>query len=310
MNADNRSLPLIDQDAGRRPLVFERIGIVGLGLMGGSLALAARKTWPTALVIGVDRKDVLESAVVLHAIDVGAQDLDIIGEADLVVLAAPVEENMRLLPHLSYYLEKPVVVTDVSSTKRAIVEAARALPPHITFVGGHPVAGSARSGIRAARAEIFDGRRWLFTPDPEAEGESARAALERLERFVEALGAVPGTIDAAGHDRVMALVSHLPQLVASAIMEVVGIAAGEEGLSLSGTGLGDTTRLASSDATMWAGICRTNTGEIREAMTLLIDRLSELRERLDEPGKVEQLFAAASGWRRLLDEKTGKATRE
>src|SRR5436190_6989196 len=109
--------------------VFDKIGIVGLGLIGGSIALAARHIWPTSLVIAVDNKDVLETAMRLHAIDVAADDPIVLAEADLVVLAAPARQNLARLVDLAEYVRQPAVVTDTSSTKRAIVEAARELPP-------------------------------------------------------------------------------------------------------------------------------------------------------------------------------------
>src|SRR5687767_7358161 len=119
-----KALPVVaGGPAGRTP-VFDKIAIVGLGLMGGSLALASREVWPSALVIGVDDKDVLERAMVQHAIDVAADDLIVISEADLIVLAAPVEENVALLGRLDEFVPGPAVVTDLGGTKRAIVEAA------------------------------------------------------------------------------------------------------------------------------------------------------------------------------------------
>src|SRR4249919_2989017 len=122
-------LPLIQPRGFDRPSpIFNRVGIVGLGLIGGSIALAARELWPSALVIGVDNKDVLETAMRLHAIDVAADDLIVLAEADLVILAAPVRQNLALLDELDENVRTPAVVTDVGSTKRAIVEAARALP--------------------------------------------------------------------------------------------------------------------------------------------------------------------------------------
>src|SRR5687767_2195653 len=124
-----------------QPPIFEKIGIVGLGLIGGSIALAARRLWPTALVIAVDRKDVLETAMRLHAIDVAADDLIVLAEADLVILAAPVRQNLALLDQLDAHVRPPAVVTDTGSTKRAMVEAARRLPPRFTFIGGHPLGG-------------------------------------------------------------------------------------------------------------------------------------------------------------------------
>src|SRR5262245_40932844 len=118
------------------PPVFEKIGIVGLGLIGGSIALASRQLWPTSLVIAVDNKDVLETAMRLHAIDVAADDLIVLAEADLVILAAPAKQNIALLRELDEYVRTPAVVTDTTSTKREIVDAARALPSRFTFVGG------------------------------------------------------------------------------------------------------------------------------------------------------------------------------
>src|SRR6266576_66296 len=139
-------LPVIQPgQPGRRdtqPPLFAKVGIVGLGLIGGSIALRARELWPTSLVIAVDNKDVLEIAMRRHAIDVAADDLVVLAEADLVVLAAPARQNIALLGELADNMRQPAVVTDTSSTKRAIVDAARTLPPRFKFVGGHPLAGA------------------------------------------------------------------------------------------------------------------------------------------------------------------------
>src|SRR5215471_3592713 len=124
--------------------VFERIGIVGLGLIGGSIAIASRQLWPTSLVIAVDNKDVLETAMRLHAIDVAADDMIVLAECDVVILAAPVRQNVALLAQLDGNVRTAAVVTDTGSTKRGIVEAARRLPPRFTFVGGHPLGGAAK----------------------------------------------------------------------------------------------------------------------------------------------------------------------
>src|SRR5207247_9089953 len=135
-------LPVIQpRGASGEPPIFGRIGIVGLGLIGGSIALAARQTWPTALVIGVDTKDVLEEAMRRHAIDVAADDLIVLAEADLVILAAPARQDIPLLADLDENVRQPAIVTDTGSTKRAMVDAARALPPRFTFIGGHPLGG-------------------------------------------------------------------------------------------------------------------------------------------------------------------------
>src|SRR5450759_3360351 len=130
-----RELPVIQpgkpRPQGQTP-IFDKIGIVGLGLVGGSIALAARETWPSSLVIGVDNKDVLETAMRLHAIDVAADNLIVLAEADVVILAAPARQNIALLGELDENVRQPAIVTDTGSTKRAIVEAARGLPPRFT----------------------------------------------------------------------------------------------------------------------------------------------------------------------------------
>src|SRR5438270_5974283 len=225
-----KELPVIQpgqRPAGQTP-ILDKIGIVGLGLIGGSIALKARELWPSALVIAVDNKDVLETAMRLHAIDVAADDLIVLAEADVVILAAPAKQNIAIIGDLGENVRQPAIVTDTSGTKRAIVDAARALPPRFTFVGGHPLGGAAKSGLEHARADLFAGRPWLLTPT----GDAAGAAVDKLSAFARALGSEPHVLDARAHDRLLAYLSHLPQLTASALMQVVGEASGERGLAL------------------------------------------------------------------------------
>jgi prephenate dehydrogenase len=278
--------------------VFQRIAIVGLGLIGGSIALAARQAWPSALVIGIDRNDVLERAMVRHAIDVASSDLMIASEADLVVLATPVGQILELLPTLPGYVATNALITDVGSTKRDIVEAARALPPRLPFVGGHPLAGAARSGFDQSRPDLFTGRPWILTA-PEGD---RRVAVERLTEFVAALGARPVTLpSAAAHDRLIAFLSHVPQLTASVLMAVVGEGAGDEGLGLAGRGLLETTRLASSPASVWRDVCRTNADEIGEALDRVIAGLQDVRRGLGDAAAIDRAFETANHWRERLE---------
>src|SRR5437764_6994563 len=205
-----KELPVIQpgqRGAGATP-IFDKIGIVGLGLIGGSIALKARELWPSALVIAVDNKDVLETAMRLHAIDVAADDLIVLAEADVVILAAPVKQNIAILEQLDENVHVPAVVTDTGSTKREIAVAARGLPPRFTFVGGHPLAGAAKGGLEHARPDLFAGRPWRLTPAaPNREPD----ALEKLMAFVRALGAEPRTLSPDGHGRMPAVLTHLPQ---------------------------------------------------------------------------------------------------
>jgi prephenate dehydrogenase len=276
---------------------FARVALVGLGLIGGSIAFAARRAWPAVQVIGVDREPVLREALARRAIDTATQDLAVAGAADLVVLAAPVRQNLVLLREVARHTTPATVITDVGGTKRSIVDAARALPQAVTFVGGHPLGGGARGGFEFATAGLFARRPWIFTP---REQEDSSAVLERLTRFATGLGAVPATMTAAAHDHLMALISHVPQLTATALMEVVGHGAGPSGLRLAGQGLVDTTRLASSPADVWRDICLTNADQIRAALDHLINRLSELRSDLERSEVVDAVFEDAGRWRAEL----------
>lgn len=276
--------------------IFGKIGIVGLGLIGGSIALACRQIWPTALVLGVDDKSVLETAMRLHAIDVAADDLIVLAEADIVILAAPVRENIALLGALEENVRQPAIVTDTGSTKREMVGAAAVLPPRLTFVGGHPLGGAATGGLEHARTDLFVGRPWLLTPTSDA----ASDAVEKLSAFVRALGAEPRVVSVAAHDRLLAYLSHLPQLTASALMQVIGDAVGEDGLALAGRGLVDTTRLASSPSGIWRDIAVTNIDEIRDALDGLIALLAELRADLDTGERLVEVFGTANRWRDKL----------
>jgi prephenate dehydrogenase len=317
-----QQLPVIQpgkaRPQGQTP-IFDKIGIVGLGLIGGSIALAAREIWPSALVIAVDQKDVLETAMRLHAIDVAADDLVVLAEADIVILAAPVKQNLALLAELEENVRQPAVVTDTGSTKREIVGGARGLSPRFTFIGGHPLAGAAQGGLERARPDLFSGRPWLLTPpvargsqpdvtrgfQPSGSGglqpsDAAGVALEKLTAFIQALGAVPRIISPEAHDRLLAFLSHLPQLTASALMHVVGEAVGKEGLALAGRGLADTTRLASSPPDIWKDITATNADEIGSALDALIALLQDLRRDLPDGDRLAEVFDDAGRWRACL----------
>lgn len=289
-----RRLPVVQpgREPGRPP-IFAKIGIVGLGLIGGSIALAARQLWPTGLVVAVDVKDTLEKAMVLHAIDVAADDPVVLADVDLVILAAPVRQNLELLASLPDHLPRPAVVTDTGSTKREIVEAARKLPPNLTFVGGHPLGGAARGGIDHARPDLFVGRPWLFTPGT----DGAAGAVEKLCEFATALGAKPRLLSAPEHDHLLAYISHLPQLVSSALMHLIGDAVGRDGLALTGRGLQDVTRLASSPAGIWKDVCSSNADELGPALDALIKVLADLRADLSTSETLEEIFQSANRWR-------------
>ncbi|MBI4886698.1 MAG: prephenate dehydrogenase/arogenate dehydrogenase family protein [Acidobacteria bacterium] len=287
--------------------VFSRIAIVGLGLIGGSIAFAARRAWPSTHVVAIDREAVLREALARRAIDAAGTDLSAVRDADLVVLAAPVRQNLSLLHQVAAHVSASAVLTDVGGTKRAIMDAAARLPAGTPFIGGHPLGGGARGGFEFATASLFSRRPWILTPPagggpPATAGRPAAigAAVDRLSAFVTGLGAQPAIMAAADHDRLMALISHLPQLAVTALMDVVGSVATSGGLRLAGQGLIDTTRLASSPAGVWRDICATNADEIARALDLLIERLSDLRSDLQRAEIVDAMFQQAAQWRAEL----------
>jgi prephenate dehydrogenase len=258
---------------------FRRVAVVGVGLIGGSVAKAAIRRWPTVEIVAVEKGDGLVA----------------VSGAGLVVLAAPVLANIAILPMLRPHLSPDTLVTDVSSTKRRMVAAAGAMPA-LPFIGGHPMAGDVRGGAANARADLFDGRPWILTPGADRAGD-----IDRLEDFVTGLGAVPHVMTAELHDRFVGAVSHLPQLTASALMHVAGTLAGDAGLEIAGRGLHDTTRLAGSPADIWKDIAITNQDVLRTALDTLIAALSEMRDTLDSGEGVETVFTSACRWRDALD---------
>ena len=287
-----RVLPVSNASGGAP--IFARVAIAGFGLIGGSIALAIRRRWPSSLVIAVDRKPVIESAMRAHAADVGGDTLDMAGDADLVILCAPVLQNVALLAQLPDYIRADALVTDAGSTKRLIAAAAAGMPS-LEFIGGHPIAGAAASGFGAARADVFDGHPWILTPGPNHVGR-----IGDLEHFIRGLGGVPHVMNPELHDRLAAAVSHLPQLTASALMHVVGGLAGDAGLEFAGAGLRDTTRLASSPAAVWKDIAATNADLLREALDRLIETLSRLRDDLEPGTAIDATFTSAARWRDAL----------
>jgi prephenate dehydrogenase len=189
------------------------------------------------------------------------------------------------------------IVTDVGSTKRQVNAAAAALPPRLCFIGGHPLAGAAVGGLDSARPDLFARRPWIVTADADRPAESAK-----LSAFIEGLGARVHLMTPAAHDSVVAYLSHLPQLTASALMHLVGERAGTAGLALAGRGLSDTTRLASSPADIWKDIAATNHDNIARAIDELVAILLQLKSDAEDGAHaIEATFESAAQWKRVLE---------
>lgn len=268
---------------------FGRVGIVGLGLIGGSIAAGARRAWPGIRLVGVDRPAVAADGLARGMVDEVRERAEALADVDLIVLSAPVPEIVRAIGALDQAGRVPFV-TDVGSTKRRVMAAAS--KARFAFVGGHPVAGAAHAGLDYARADLFQGQPWLLVPDE----RTTEPAVRRLETFVSGLGAVPTRTDAVTHDRVMAYVSHLPQLLANALIRTAGSAVGTDGLAASGRGFADMTRLASSPADMWRGILETNADFIAEAVEAFIAALRSTGAVVDDAGAFDEAFAQANRW--------------
>jgi len=263
----------------RRPAPFRRIAIVGVGLIGGSIGLAVRRLTRGARVVGIDRPAVLRAARTRRAIDEATPSLARgLRGADLVILALPVDAILEVLPRLSRLLAEGAIVTDVGSTKEAIDTTARRTGLGMRFVGGHPMAGSERSGIARADGRLFKGAPWILCParDAASAGRSAGrrrrsgAAARRVAVLVRRLGARPAFLDPRSHDRAIARLSHLPQLVSVALTNAAGSRETRSFLHLSGPGLLRMSRLADSPPALWDGILRTN----RRAATRALDDFS------------------------------------
>ena len=266
------------------------VTFLGFGLIGGSVALALREVggWTAAAwsPSGAGPARAIEAGVV----DAAPSRLDdALADADLVVLAAPPTACLALLDRLSgevrTALPGSAVVTDVASTKALLV--ARALANRLRFVGGHPMAGRETSGFHAATADLFVGRPWVVVPGDPAD----TVAIERVETLARATGALPVRMDAATHDAAVALISHLPMVVAAALVEAAAGAAGEPppadwpaAVALAASGWRDATRLARGDATMGAGIAATNATALAATLRAYRDRLDAWLALLEATG--------------------------
>lgn len=248
---------------------FERLGIVGLGLVGGSVALAAKRRWPSIVITVCDPAPVTREAVAQGLVSAVVAMPAGLAACDLIVVATPVQIVPDVLAQLTA-AGTTALVTDTGSTKRVVMQAARTTA--LAFVGGHPVAGAETSGLRAARADLFDGRPWLLvSASPEETRDPAvfPGVLEAmLATFVVGLGARPEWTDAVTHDRVMAHVSHAPQVVSTALR-------------------------AASAPEVWQGILDTNADFIADALSAITAKLPTSADALTDTPVVRALFERA-----------------
>ena len=278
--------------------------IIGLGLMGGSLALALRRSGWANRITGVARRpETLAAARAAGAIDRGAADLASapLDEADVIVLATPVRTLLRQLPEVGRLARPGAVILDLGSTKAAICAEMERLPEGLQPVGGHPMCGKETGGFAAAEAGLFNGMTFVLCPLP----RTSAAALATARSVVEAVGARDRVLDPVGHDRAVAAISHLPYLAAAGLVNAVAWgAATEDGdslaLSLAASGFRDTTRLAASDVDMMLDILLTNRSAVLEWLEAYAGKFASLAALLRSGGEagLRDRLAAARETRR------------
>jgi prephenate dehydrogenase len=262
---------------------WDQVTVIGCGLIGSSFALALRQHNRCERVLGWDTSGaVLNQAIALGIID----DVDPafsdggVSRADLLYLAMPVLSIVDFLTERTSQTRSGAIITDAGSTKREICRAARQhLPSDRHFIGGHPVAGSHAAGPKNASAELLAGSNYVIIEDDTVD----TMALGQLEQTIKVIGARPKRMTATEHDRTFALVSHLPQLLSSALASVVENQADSGSLlEVAGPGYKDMTRLADSSWSIWSDVLATNRAEISSAFDQIIDKLSSIREELHQ----------------------------
>ncbi len=278
-----------------------RIAVIGVGLIGGSVALACKERLEGgAEVVGFDRSaEALAAALERGVLDCAAGSLaEAVADAEAVFVAVPVGALPELVAAALSAAGSDCVVTDVGSTKRPVVRAC----PDSRFVGGHPLAGAETAGVEHARADLFEGATWYLTPTATTTG----VLYERLHRLLHALGARPAAIDADAHDAILAVVSHLPHVLANVLVSEAAslLAAEDERLPATGPSFRDATRVAGAASSIWTDIYLSNRDALAASVDEVIARLRAVAEML-RAGEAERIAAwndrAAADRKRLLE---------
>lgn len=275
------------------------VAIVGVGLMGGSLALALRANAACRRLIAITSNPATrEKLVARHIADEVSTDLSSLAVADVIVLAAPVRAIITTLPRVGERARAGSIVLDLGSTKHAIVRAMEDLPAHVNVIGAHPMCGKDTAGFDAADAELYRGAVFVLTPLARTTAET----LERAQELAYAVGARPLVLDAERHDRLVAAISHLPFAVATTLMNTALELADADAMlwTLAASGFRDTTRLAASDETMWRDILLTNSDNVANALRTYARHLDALAQAIHarDEARLNALLERAARQRR------------
>ncbi len=282
-------------------MTIQQITIVGTGLIGGSFGMALRRRGFGGTIVGCDKPEVLEAAVTRGAIDRGGTDIkEAVLHSDLIMFATPVGAILSLFEKLGPTLPPATLITDTGSTKREFVERARLIfgaAAGQRVLPGHPMAGKEHGGIENAEPGLFDNAAWLVTPiDPSQPYTSQQLGLLDLLRLV---GARVVPIEPDQHDRLCAWVSHLPQMISTALASLLREEFGddERAAQVGGRALHEMTRIAHSPYSMWRDIALTNSQNLEEALLRFEQQLAHLRENLRGPA-LRDLFESANKFER------------
>lgn len=249
--------------------LFKKVAIIGTGLIGGSLGLAIKKRKIADKVIGIGRhRQTLALAKRRQAIDISSQDLNIVKDADLIILATPVKTILNIAQRIYRIVEPKSIVIDVGSTKKEIVLQLQRLFPR--FIGSHPLAGSEKRGMLNANADIFNNSVCILTPTKSTHGGS----LRKVKKFWQLLGAEAVCLKPSLHDDILSFISHLPHLIAFCLIAAIP----RKYLNFVAPSFKDTTRIASSDATVWRDIFLSNRKSILLALKAFQDYLSKMED--------------------------------
>ncbi|WP_419804634.1 prephenate dehydrogenase [Terriglobus sp.] len=284
----------------------KRITIIGTGLIGASIGLALRDAGYTGLITGIDRsadelRTALDRGAITHLAQSPEKQRAAISRADLIILAVPVLGILQWMEQLAPLVHHGQLVTDAGSTKLQIAEAARRLLPG-RFLPGHPMAGKESGGAALAEAALFRGATWLFTPDVSTVVQAFEASAtlhSEWRNWVERFGANVLDMPADRHDEICAWVSHLPQMVSTALSALLEDTFGNDAdlRSIGGRALREMTRLGSSPFSMWRDVAHTNQAPLAHTLLMLEQRLQHLRENLRTPALRDE-FSKANDFRR------------
>ncbi|MCJ7788734.1 MAG: prephenate dehydrogenase/arogenate dehydrogenase family protein [Candidatus Atribacteria bacterium] len=282
---------------------FKKITIIGVGLIGGSLGLALKKKNPKFKIAGIDKLEIIEKAIARGAIDEGTINLENgIKEADLIIIATPVKTIVDLLPRINPFIKKGCIVTDTGSTKGQIVETAdKILSKDVYFIGGHPIAGSEKYGIDSADPLLFQDKTYILTPTK----DTNLLALKKIFLLIKIINAKRLILDPLEHDRIVGAVSHLPQIMAVSLTNMIGELGQQENndnyFKAIGEGFKDMTRIASSPYKMWEDICETNQENILEMIQEFRNYLRIIEDKLkNNPGNLKEEFQKAQILRKSI----------